>query len=145
MLRNLGPLSDTLKPQHRPGLESEHFSLRDTEFCFLFFFKYLFLFISLTVLGLSCSMGDLLPWPGIEPRAPCIGSMEPQPLDHQGSPKTLSFKGDHLWGHSYWTLAPYCFNGANIKIIHFLNKGLAYDAFTLEETQVNMVETFIKL
>lgn len=32
VLRNLGPLSDTLKPQHGPGLESEHFSLRDTDF-----------------------------------------------------------------------------------------------------------------
>lgn len=45
----------------------------------------------------------------------------------------------------------YCFNGDNIKIIHFLNKGfgngfaLACDAFTLEGKQVNMVETFIKL
>lgn len=45
----------------------------------------------------------------------------------------------------------YCFNGDNIKIIHFLNKdcgsdfALAYDAFTLEGKQVNMAETFIKL
>lgn len=45
----------------------------------------------------------------------------------------------------------YRFNGDKIKIIHFLNKGcwndfaLAYDAFTLEGKQVNMVETFIKL
>ena len=25
----------------------------------------------------SCGMWDLVPWPGIEPRAPCIGSMQP--------------------------------------------------------------------
>lgn len=45
----------------------------------------------------------------------------------------------------------YCFNGDNMKITHFLNKGygddfaLACDAFTLEGKQVNMAETFIKL
>lgn len=45
----------------------------------------------------------------------------------------------------------YCFNGDNIKIIHFLNKGcgnyfdLACGAFTLEGKQVNKAETFIKL
>ena len=30
-------------------------------------------------------MWDLLPCPGIEPQAPCIGSMESEPLDLQGS------------------------------------------------------------
>lgn len=45
----------------------------------------------------------------------------------------------------------YCFNGDNIKIIHFLNKGYGDDfaltcgTFTLEGKQVNMAESFIKL
>ena len=26
--------------------------------------------------GVSCGIWDLVPWPGIEPRAICIGSME---------------------------------------------------------------------
>lgn len=45
----------------------------------------------------------------------------------------------------------YCFNGDNIKIIRFLNKGsgndfaFAFDTFSLEGKEVNMVETFIKL
>ena len=30
--------------------------------------------------------GILVPWPGIKPLTPCVGSMESQPLDHQGSP-----------------------------------------------------------
>ena len=62
------------------------------------FKKYIYLFIWLplvlvTAYGifgsgmqtLSCGMWDLVPWPGIEPRAPCIGSVESSPLDHQGS------------------------------------------------------------
>ena len=31
-------------------------------------------------------MWDLVPRPGLEPQAPCIGSAESYPLDHQGSP-----------------------------------------------------------
>ena len=43
-------------------------------------------------LGVACGllivagMWDLVPRPGIEPRAYCIGSMESYLLDHQGSP-----------------------------------------------------------
>ena len=33
----------------------------------------------------SCGMLDLVPWPAIEPGTPCIGSLESQPLAHQGS------------------------------------------------------------
>ena len=36
-------------------------------------------------------MWNLVPWPGIEPQAPCIGSMETSPLDHQGSPYRMDF------------------------------------------------------
>ena len=45
-------------------------------FFLFFFFKYLLLFIYLAVPGLSCSMWDLVPWSGIEPGLPHIGSME---------------------------------------------------------------------
>ena len=37
---------------------------------------------------LSCHMWDLVPWPGIEPRPPCIGTVKSEPLNHQGSPTT---------------------------------------------------------
>ena len=43
----------------------------------LFFF--LILFIYLSALGLSCSMWDLAPWPGIEPGPPALGA---QSLSH---------------------------------------------------------------
>ena len=36
-------------------------------------------------LSVACTW-DLVPWPGIEPWAPCLGSAESYPLDHQGSP-----------------------------------------------------------
>ena len=58
--------------------------------CFL---KYLFLFIYLAVLGLSCGMQDLVPWPGIEPGPPVLG----------------------LWSLRHWTTReipePRCFDG----------------------------------
>ena len=63
-----------------------------------FYFKYLFTWLCWVVVAahqifhlhhstwtLSCSMWDLVSWPGIEPQATCTGSMEPYPLDHQGS------------------------------------------------------------
>ena len=37
-----------------------------------FFFKYLFLFTYLVVQGLSCDIRDLVPQPGIKPRAPAL-------------------------------------------------------------------------
>ena len=43
-------------------------------------------YIYLAVLGLGCSMWDLVPSPGI---AACIGSMESQPLYHQGGPAAV--------------------------------------------------------
>ena len=39
----------------------------------------------------SCRTWDPVPWPGIKPQAPCIGSAESQALDHQGSP------GDYIF------------------------------------------------
>ena len=49
------------------------------EWGFLLFFEYLF--ISLAALGLSCSMWDLVLWPGMESRASALG----------------------LWSVSHWT------------------------------------------
>ena len=43
---------------------------------FFFLSFYLFYFIYLTVLGPCCSMWDLVPLAGIEPRASCVGSVE---------------------------------------------------------------------
>ena len=40
--------------------------------CFLVLITYVFIY--LTVLGLSCSMWDLVPWPGIEPVPPPLGA-----------------------------------------------------------------------
>ena len=34
-------------------------------------FRYLFIYLA--VPGLKCGMRDLVPWPGIEPEAPCLG------------------------------------------------------------------------
>ena len=57
--------------------------------------------------GLSCSMWDLFPWPGVDPWDPCTGSVEPQPLDHQGSPASTDLNsktkqqpcsGEFWWG-----------------------------------------------
>ena len=45
---------------------------------FFFFFKK-YLFIHLAALGLSCSMWELVPWPGIEPGPPVL---EVQILSH---------------------------------------------------------------
>ena len=37
------------------------------------FLKKIFIFISWAMLGLSCGMWDLVPWPGIEPGPPALG------------------------------------------------------------------------
>ena len=39
-------------------------------------FRKIYVFIYLAVLDISCSMWDLVPQPGMEPQAPCIGRME---------------------------------------------------------------------
>ena len=64
----------------------------------VFFFIFWYLFIYLAAPGLSCGMRDLhcgtwnlVPWPGIEPQAPCIGNAESSLLDHQESPYSVVF------------------------------------------------------
>ena len=42
--------------------------------------------IYLATLGLSCSMWDLVPWPGIKLRSPALGA---QSMDHQGNASIL--------------------------------------------------------
>ena len=41
---------------------------------------------------LSCKLQDLIPSLGIKPRLLCIGSLDTQPLDHQGSNQQFLFK-----------------------------------------------------
>jgi len=43
----------------------------------LFYLLFFLIFIYLAVLGLSCSMWDLVPWPGIKPKPPALGAQSP--------------------------------------------------------------------
>ena len=45
-----------------------------TSLLFIIIFK---IFIHLAMLGLSCSMWDLVPWPGIEPKPSALGAQSP--------------------------------------------------------------------
>ena len=52
------------------------------------FQKYIYLSVpglSFNMRTISCGTGDLVPWPGIEPRHPALGARSLQPLDHQVS------------------------------------------------------------
>ena len=53
-----------------------------------FFF---FFYIYLTVLGLSCGMWDLIPWLGIEPRAPALGVWSLSQWTTREVPKLILF------------------------------------------------------
>ena len=50
------------------------FSCRAWRRFIYYYLKYLFLFIYLATLGLSCSMRDLVPWPGIKPGPLALGA-----------------------------------------------------------------------
>ena len=50
-------------------------------------FTIFLIFIYLAVLGLSCSMWDIVPWPGIKPKLPALGAQSPSYLPG----KSLSF------------------------------------------------------
>ena len=52
------------------------FVCQNIPFFFFFLTNLLNLASCLTAPGLSCSMWSLVPWPGIETRPPCIGSLE---------------------------------------------------------------------
>ena len=51
---------------------------------FLAFFFIHILLIYLAALGLSCGMWDLVPWQGIKPGTPALGTWNLRPLEHQG-------------------------------------------------------------
>ena len=72
-------------------------------YAYILYTDYLFVLIYLTVLGLSCSKQDFqlqnvgcssLTRDGTWP--PCIGSLESQPLDHQGSPR-VKFSDESIY------------------------------------------------
>ena len=54
---------------------------------------YLFIYSFLVVLGLSCSMWDLVPWPGIKPRPPALGTWS---LTHWTTREVPVFKGEEI-------------------------------------------------
>ena len=60
-----------------------------------FFF---FLAIYLVALGLSCSMWDLVPWPGIKPRPPTLGAQSPS-TEPPGGGDGLVAKSCPMWPH----------------------------------------------
>ena len=47
----------------------------------------MYLFIYLSALGLSCSMWDLIPWPGIKPGPSALRAWSLSHLEHQGKVK----------------------------------------------------------
>ena len=51
---------------------------------------YIYTFIYLDAPGLSCSIWDLVPSPGIEPGPPALGAQSVSQFDHQGSPNRPS-------------------------------------------------------
>ena len=55
--------------------ETKNWKLSSPALLLLLFLIFLYVFI-LAAPGLSCSMQDLVPWPGIELRPPCTGSRE---------------------------------------------------------------------
>ena len=48
-------------------------------------FWHLFIWFCCDMHTLGCIIWDLVPWAAMEPRLPCIGCSESQPLDHNGS------------------------------------------------------------
>lgn len=77
-----------------PKLRSCHFSASvplclpvafKIKFWSLFFKKKYVIFTYLTAPGLSCSIWDLVPWPGVKPRPPALVAWS-QPPDHWWSP-----------------------------------------------------------
>ena len=97
--------------------------IKDNFFTFHFFNIYFYLTVlpglsystrdqfSCSSWTLSCSRWDLVPWPGMEPRAPALG---PQSLSHWNSREVLSsffffFLSSCLWGNLYSTFCLYKF------------------------------------
>ena len=60
-------------------------------FWFKFIFLLIFIFIYLPTSGLSCSMWDLVPWPGFEPRAPALAAQSLSPWTTREVLGTMAF------------------------------------------------------
>ena len=58
------------------------------KFFYYFLIKLFIYFIFFAVQSLSCSMWDLVPWPGIEPWPPALGAWS---LSHWSIGKSLSY------------------------------------------------------
>ena len=77
--------------------ETMKISSKDTQFSFYFkIFSIKCLFIYLTALSLSCSMWDLVPWPGIEPRSPALGAWSLSHWTTMEVPRTRLFYKSHF-------------------------------------------------
>ena len=63
--------------------------LSSTEFS-VFLEAFYFIFVLFKLCRVVCRI--LVPWPGMDPEPPSIGSAEFQPLDYQGSPVLEYFK-----------------------------------------------------
>ena len=72
-------------------------------------------------LGLSCSMHNLVPRPGIKPGPPALG-VQSQPLDHLGSPQRKDSKGNTLReGGREGVLFPFLHQGKSFPFICIYN------------------------
>ena len=59
----------------------------------------------------SCSLWDLVPWPGIKPRAPAVGARSLSHWTTREAPRSFVFKEEHLYIFHSWNI---CY-----AIIHF--------------------------
>ena len=71
-----------------------------------FFFFFFFFLIYLTVLGFRCWHLRSNSLTRNRTQAPCIGTAESQPLDHQGSPSSFNFNERRL-GHTHFCILPH--------------------------------------
>ena len=69
-------------------------------------FKLFFMSIYLAAPGLSCSMWDLAPWPGIKPGPPALGAQGPSHWTIKEAPYPLPWLRNSimLWGYYYLSL-----------------------------------------
>ena len=73
-----------------------HFVARLFIYLIMSFFFNVYLFTYFAVPGLSCSMWDLIPWPGIEPGPPTLGAQSLSPWTSREIPVMVSFD-EHMF------------------------------------------------
>ena len=91
-----------------PGQKSAPHSL-DVSVLHLLLYIYIYIFfflIYLTVLGFRCWHLSSNSLTRNRTQAPCIGTAESQPLDHQGSPSSFNFNERRL-GHTHFCILPH--------------------------------------